>query len=346
MKERIMKLTVHQNQLFKAAQTAFFHQTGIKLQMIEEAEGNPLVLIKTPATNVHMEVVANVDTLAVNTLLLLGNRLENRDRTIFIVQQATATQADRFREIETQFIDTAGNCYLNQPQLYLFVKGNKVKLEFKTPTVNRVFKQTGLRVLFALLCNPGLENETYRTIAAKTNVALGMVNWVFKDLNDLGFLLETGTGRTRKLRLLKKKLLLDRWITAYTEQLRPKLVLGKYRGADGWWQNTHLDPGQTLWGGEVAAAKLTDYLMPQEITIYVNKDDPATVIIQNRLKKDPTGDVELVTRFWQPETIAPHGDMVNPILVYADLLASGNQRNIETARIIYDRYIVQLIGND
>ncbi|MBW4054333.1 MAG: hypothetical protein HIU83_02815 [Proteobacteria bacterium] len=34
------------------------------------------------------------------------------------------------------------------------------------------------------------------------------------------------------------------------------------------------------------------------------------------------------------------------MLVYADLMATGNQRNIETARIQYDEHIVQLIRED
>jgi hypothetical protein len=107
-----------------------------------------------------------------------------------------------------------------------------------------------------------------------------------------------------------------------------------------------LKPEQAQWGGEVAAEKLTDYLKPQTITLYVDKDNPAAVIIPNRLKKDPEGDVELVGRFWQTDVVAPHGDTVHPILVYADLMATGNQRNIETARIIYDEHIVQLVGEN
>ena len=30
-------------------------------------------------------------------------------------------------------------------------------------------------------------------------------------------------------------------------------------------------------------------------------------------------------------------DLVHPILIYADLLATGNERNIETAKMIYDK---------
>ena len=57
-----------------------------------------------------------------------------------------------------------------------------------------------------------------------------MVNWVMRELKELGFLLEKGEGRGREIRLINKERLLERWITAYVEQLRPKLVLGRYQG--------------------------------------------------------------------------------------------------------------------
>lgn len=339
-----MPLANAKKHILNTAKEAFACQTGITLELIKKDPEKKKLCLKTPGATVELEVmVIEGGGIAVDTTLILYRRLQNLARYVVVIPQITAEKADELRKDGIQFIDTAGNGYINQPPLYLFIKGNKAQGITKAPKVNRVFKQTGLRVLYALLCNPGLENETYRTIAAKTNVALGMVNWVLKDLNELGFLMETGAGRARQVRLIRKEQLLDRWITAYAEQLRPKLILGRYRGAEGWWQQTQMKPEQALWGGEVAAAILTDYLKPQTITVYVDKNNPAAVLIPNRLKKDPEGDVELVARFWQPETIAPHGDTVHPVLVYADLLATGNQRNIETARIIYDKYIVQLV---
>lgn len=330
----------------KKALAALKAQTGLDVRVTRGTQDKQLLQLTTPAATVRLEVLVNVNALAVQMLPFLGSRLQGIEQTVMVVEQVNGGKADELREKGIQFLDTAGNCFINQPPLYLFVKGNKVQGVTKVPAANRVFKQTGLRVLYAMLCNPGLENETYRTIAAKTGVALGMINWVFKDLNELGFLLETGTGRNRKMRLLNKEKLLERWITAYAEQLRPKLALGRYRGAEGWWHNAQLNPEQALWGGEPAAAKLTEHLKPEIITIYADKDNPAGVIIPNRLKKDPQGNVELIARFWQPGTIAPHKDMVDPVLVYADLMATGNQRNIETARMIYDQYIVQLVRED
>lgn len=329
-------------QILKVARDAFAEQTGVRLEL-----GGAGRSLKVPGTDIELNLLLAEGGLAmVKAMLALHRRGENLDHQIVVLPQVAATMADELRQDGIQFIDAAGNGFINRPPLYLFVKGNKTAKVGITPATPRAFKQTGLRVLYALLCTPGLENETYRAIAEKTQVALGMVNWVVKDLQRLGFLLETGTGRAKQLRLIEKERLLERWVTAFAEQLRPKLVLGRYRGAEGWWHKIQLNPEQALWGGEVAAARLTDYLKPQLVTIYVDKDRVGTVLLPNRLKKDPEGEVELVARFWQTDTIPARGDMVHPLLVYADLIATGNQRNIETARMIYDQHILQLVRKD
>jgi hypothetical protein len=82
------------------------------------------------------------------------------------------------------------------------------------------------------------------------------------------------------------------------------------------------------------------------VIIYVANETPAKMLANFRLKKDPQGNVEFYTCFWKPETVAPHGSMVHPLLVYADLVATGDQRNLETARMVYDQYLVQFIGKD
>jgi hypothetical protein len=223
-----------------------------------------------------------------------------------------------------------------------FVKGNKPDIA-KVPPPKRTFKPAGLRIIYAFLCNPGLENKTYREIAAETGVALGTVDWIMRELKELGFLLDMGK---RGQRLIQKENLLQRWVTAYPEQLRPKLPLGRFRGEYGWWQQKTLDPFKAQWGGEVAAAKLTQYLQPQIITIYATPQELDQLLIKNRLKRDQTGDVEILKRFWKPAEIWKYEDLVHPILIYADLLATGNERNIETAKMIYDQHIVQLIRED
>jgi hypothetical protein len=298
------------------------------------------IVIKGKEIRYYAEIKANV-TKADKLLLMM--RKGEFDHPLLLVTKYINTQlADDLKQNGTEFIDTAGNAFINQPPLYIFVKGNKPDI-VKAPPLKRAFKPAGLKVIYAFLCNPGLENKTYREIAAETGVALGTVDWIMRELKELGFLLDMGK---RGQRLIQKENLLQRWITAYPEQLRPKLTLGRFRGEYGWWQRKTLDPFKGQWGGEVAAAKLTQYLQPQIITIYVTPQEIDQLLIKNRLKRDQTGDVEILKRFWKPPEIWKYEDLVHPILIYADLLATGNERNIETAKMIYDQHIVQLIRED
>ena len=275
--------------------------------------------------------------------LLAMMRKGEFDHSLLLVTKYINTQlADELKQNGIEFIDAAGNAFINQPPLYIFVKGNKPDV-IKVLPVKRTFKPAGLKVIYAFLCNPGLENKTYREIAAETDVALGTVDWIMKELKELGFILDMGK---RGNRLIQKEKLLQRWVTAYPEQLRPKLTLGRFRGEYGWWQQKTLDPFKGQWGGEVAAAKLTQYLQPQIITIYTTPQQLNQLLIENKLKRDQIGDVEILEKFWKPAEPWTYKDVVHPILIYADLLATGNERNIETARIIYEQYIIQLIRED
>ena len=62
-------------------------------------------------------------------------------------------------------------------------------------------------------------------------------------------------------------------------------------------------------------------------------------LIEKRMVHDPKGDIEIVQRFWNFEDPNDKEGMVPDILIYADLLATGEGRNIETAGIIYEQRI-------
>jgi hypothetical protein len=292
-------------------------------------------------TRFYVEVKANVTKT--DKLLVMMRKGGFEHPFLLVAKYINGQMAEQLKQDGIEFIDTAGNTFINQPPLYIFIKGNRPPDIAKHIPAKRAFKPAGLRTIYALLCNPGLENKTYREIAAVTDVALGTVDWIIKELKELGYLLDMGK---RGNKLIQKEKLLQRWVTAYPEQLRPKLTLGRFRGEYGWWQQKTLDPFKGQWGGEVAAAKLTQYLQPQMITIYTTPQQLDQLLIENRLKRDQTGDVEILERFWKTAEPRTYKDVVHPILIYADLLATGNERNIETARIIYEQYIIQLIRED
>jgi hypothetical protein len=220
---------------------------------------------------------------------------------------------------------------------------------------NRAFDRTGLKVVFSFLCRPGLINATYREIAGIAGVALGTVGWVLKGLKAAGFVVEKGKHHERVL--VDYKRLLDRWVEAYPEKLRPKILVGTYTAEDpNWWQHFAIQSLHGYWGGEVAGARYTNYFKPLVTTVYLPKGTEIKLIAKARLKKAPPwgegelDKVEIYHTFWRDDTvpfidIAEPG-LVPPVLAYADLVATGDPRNLEVARMIYAERIARHNGQD
>lgn len=279
-----------------------------------------------------------------NVLLFHMHRLELPYPILLVTKYVNPLMAEKLKDERTEFIDTAGNAFINQPPIYIFVKGNRPPEITGNYPIKKTFGPTGLKIIYALLCNPGLENKPFREITAKANVALGTVGWFMRDLREAGFLIDMGEKGNK---LVQKDTLFQRWVTAYPERLRPKQILGRYKGEyDGWWNKKELHNLNAKWGGEVAAAKLTKYLQPEIITIYTKTEHLNQLLIECRLRKDPVGEIEILDQFWDNDDNTKYKDLVHPILIYADLVATGNQRNIETAKMIYENYIIRLIRED
>lgn len=302
-------------------------------------------VIDTGATRIPVAIeikklVTNVHLAAIN---LQFNRMA--EHGLLVADYINPMMAERLKAMGVWFIDAAGNAYINALPIYVYIKGNKPDDPQKTSkVVNRAFTPIGLKIVYTLLSRPELVDASYRDIAQTATAALGTVALVFKDLIQMGYIVDMGT---RGRRLKNRKKLLDRWLVAYPEQLRPKLETGKYRAPTPyWWQMANLHNVQAYWGGEVAADRLTHYLKPQTVTIYVMEEYENKLKITNKLRKDPNGDIEILKAFWDVQGQFNRTDIVNPILVYADLIASGDPRNIETAQIIYEQHLAEHFRED
>jgi len=274
--------------------------------------------------------------------LLFLYRINVKDPLLLVTRYVNPVMAEELKQNGIEFIDTAGNAFINRHPVHIFVKGNKLREKPAKTAVKRIFKAAGLKVIFAFLCDPGLVKKTYRDIAAVTGVSLGTVDRIMRELKELGFIFDLGK---QGFKLVRKKDLLERWVIAYPEQLRPKLVLGRYKGEPGWWEKKRLDPKLAQWGGEVAADRITKYLKPELVTLYADPERLNKLLLENRLRKDEAGNVEVLVKFWKQNGNNPE-ETVHPLLIYADLLATGAQRNLEAAKLIYEKYLVQLIGKD
>ena len=255
---------------------------------------------------------------------------------LLVTHYVTPPQTEKLRQANVQFVDAAGNAFLNQPPLYVLVTGKRPPVSPMPNKTTRAFTTTGVKVVFALLSCPSLLTAPYREIAATVGVSLGAVSQVLEDLKQTGYLLEHGA----KERLWQRQAeLMRRWSEAYAERLRPKLLLGRFRAdPPEWWKDVQLAELQACWGSEVAAAKLTKYLKPQIKTIYAPGKLPR-LQAQFGFHPDRDGDIELLKKFWTFDVLPAHPDIAPALLVYADLLASGDERNLETAQLLYDRYL-------
>ncbi|MFB3906157.1 MAG: type IV toxin-antitoxin system AbiEi family antitoxin [Acidobacteriota bacterium] len=262
--------------------------------------------------------------------------------SVLVTEYVNPRLADRLRLLDVPFIDTAGNAYLKFQPFFVFVRDMKPERKPAKAERPRPFRTAGLKIIFALLSKPELVNETYRGIAAVARVALGSVAVVMDNLEKLAFI--QGTGDQRQLS--RREEILRRWVTAYSELLRPKLVIGEF-ATEEFAEWKMIDVGDAYWGGEVAAAKLVGHLRPEIMTLFVRERRQAAGLqLKLKLRKTSNPNAELLQAFWDPQLDPPEPNLAPPLLVYADLVASADPRNLETARILYEKRLEGLVRED
>ncbi len=246
---------------------------------------------------------------------------------------------ETLRKAGIGYMDGAGNIYLKIKGQLIFVDGKQPGKKEKLMQVkNRAFTKTGLPLVFDILQKDEWLNKTQRELADLYQMALGNVHNIFKNLQDGGYLLQTGNNRNRRYRLLDKKKLLEEWIIAYAETLKPALFVAGYRFLKNEdldeWQKVTLKKGKTFWGGEPAGDLLTNYLKPAIFTLYTTEEK--NELVRNyRLVPDINGNIAVYNKFWHYDEDNKN-NTAPPLLVYADLMNTGDARCMETAQRIYD----------
>jgi hypothetical protein len=266
---------------------------------------------------------------------------------LLVTDYVTPQVGERLKQLDVAFADAAGNAYLRGPNFLVWLIGQKPREIHKPPRPGRAWQPTGLKVIFALLCHPDWIALGYRELAARAGVANGTVGWVMRDLQEMRYL--TVVKRTRRLNATKR--MLDEWALAYARTLRPRLLIGRYQAPTLQdWKEWHPEKEGALWGGEPAAALLTEYLRPGVLTLYA-KQVPGRLVLDHKLTAAPNHlvkehVVDFRQRFWDFDVAADKPHTVPPALVYADLLATGDARCIETARKLYDGNLDRLFAEN
>lgn len=278
----------------------------------------------------HSFIVKAKSAVKKEMLPLLLNALDGRSTdTILISQYIPGTLKEQLRKHKVNYLELAGNCYIDVPGLYVHINDQKVAPVREKP--GKLWRETGLKFVFAILTSEDLLNRPYREIAEKAEISLGAVSGLVKELKSTGFAVEILRHGKQELMMEHKGNLIDQWAVVYNSTLRPKLSYGKFK-------STLLIDGNSLggddyyWGGEMAAALVVRGFVAQDLTIY-SWAKQADVMKKLRLIPNPDGDIEVISAFWSRTfNIQNKGPQCVPnLIIYADLLNSNDSRNREIA---------------
>lgn len=326
--------------VLKAATAALRRTTGLTAEVLpqpahaREGGGGALLVVRTGRRRQRfIAQVKTVDRFATPALVKAQFR-GRREAPLLVAPYITRETAQRCRALRLNFMDTAGNAYLEAQGLLVWVVGQTRPLEAKQARF-RALTPAGLQIAFALLCRPDLAQTNYRKIAHAANVALGTVGPAVKDLEARGHL-QLAPGKVR--RIPDPKRFVEEWVAHYHTTLRPKLNPRRFEADTETLARKGLQTYSAFWGGEVAADKLTHTLKPATYTIYAR--EPITKLVAGlRLRAHPVGQVEILDVFWNFPPRPDGLDVAPPLLAYADLLATQEGRNLEAAKTLYDRII-------
>jgi len=298
-----------------------------------EVDGEILLHLKGNGVRLFIEVTQELRKQQIPHLLELAKRYQP---LVVVAENIFPTLKKTLREKNIGYMDTAGNVCIRGDNIYIWVDGKPV--EKALPVKNRAFTKTGLKAVFYLLLQEDAINLPYRKIAEATGVALGNIRNIIEGLRQADFILPVNEDT---LKLKNRKALLDRWVAGYRETLKPTLHLGNYvfwkKDKRMQWKELDIENDKAVWGGEPAAAILTKHLRPEILTVYTEANKTN---IANKWKLLPmeNGDIKMYQKFWANTGFA-NEDIVPTLLIYADLMITNDPRCVETAHIIYEKYL-------
>jgi hypothetical protein len=330
-----------QDKLLYAAINEVLNDYNIKAQWketkIKEIDGILNLDYKGNKETFYVEIKKEIRNFQLPKIF---NLAENYKPFLVIAENLFPTIKNEFRKQGIAFIDMKGNVFIETDKILIKIEGNQQKY-IQPEKQGRAFTKAGIRTIFLCLLNEDYINATYREIAGIAKIGLGNVKFILDGLVEEGYALRKNE---KNLQLTNKKELLQKWITAYNEKLKPSLHLGNLRFTNQEdfyrWKNLVLDQNQTVWGGEAAGNILTDYLAPEILTLYTT-ERKVDLMKKYRLLPDNKGNVKIYTKFWKQEL--DYNETVPPLLAYADLMITGDRRCVETAQKIYERYLENTI---
>lgn len=228
--------------------------------------------------------------------------------------------AEAFRRANVQYLDMAGNAWIEFGEILIDVRGRPRPADTDVPSsraAGNLFSAGRAQVVFVLLAWTHLWDAPRREIATAAGVSLGLAH------DALALLAEAGYGRDYASNGHTD--LLDLWAAAFPTGLARRHTLSTYRGDIDTVEKVNADDPVFV-SGEWAAS---EWLQPATLTLYVPELDPRLPIV-NKWRSDGPTNILVRRKFWRAPDQSDHSPGGVPHapwpLVYADLVTSDDPR--------------------
>ena len=335
---------VHQC-LERLRELPFVEKVVLRKETARPGRGDGLIRIVTPT--LKKDFMVEVERTHLTQTLVDGviARAIRYGRTPWILMAPHVGRplARYLAEQDANFVDLVGNCRLRVDRRYFaMVEGRPQEAR---PQQGRGIGVPGQQVLFALLVRPALLNAPIRTFAEVAGVATATAADRVARLREEGLIAEARGKR----RLTEPRRILDRWLKGYENQMRPRLLIGRYRTQDRDPEDLErrvedalIDDVTWAWGGGAAAYRLTGYYRGPETVVHLQAPG---VDVAKRLRALRAKDGPLIL-LKAPGPVAFEGQKprtVHPLLVYTELVMAGDKRARNAAVEMQEKYLEHLV---
>lgn len=342
-------LAMNERQLTTNALEQLASNTGLVASVTEYAprlnqsdKNNALIQFDNPKAQLVAKLIkwaANSDSSAIIKKL---NEMAGEHNKVLICDYVNEELGQRLREAHINYLDKVGNAYLNVHSIHVSIQGKVPANKIISNKANQLFTDVGMKIIFALLTNHDLLNANYRQIANCSNVSMGAIGWVLRELKDQAFIVENMSKRGWN----NRPGLLKQWCEKYPT-LKKKTQLGNYYTQDAdWWKSISLERYGAVLGGEVAALSYKSDFKPKFGSIYVGKNKQDSLIRDLQLVKvDGVSaglypNIEIRSKFWGTDLDGiGNSNVTNPLLTHADLMDTWEPKSREIAERIFKLYL-------
>lgn len=268
-----------------------------------------------------------------NNIARILEQAKKLEQLVIIADYITPKAKGLLKVNNVSYVDTAGNMFLQNKNIYVLIQTDNTNRQ-KIKSNTKAFNKAGLKVIYQFLINPEYINKPYRFIGAKAKVTIATVGVVLKDLLRENYIVK---ANEKEYKYQNREKLFEEWVREYNNKLRPKLRTRRYKwlNKDQNWRKIELPDG-AFWGGSNAAEILTKYLISNKIEIYTGLSFEE-VMKSLKLLPYEKGEITVTEIFWSDNK--QKEKIVDPFLIYADLLNDSSARSLEAANIIFKEYV-------